>query len=194
MIRFKHAADLIAGRPLRNNSTWKLTGNERAHVNSLVALVEGAYGGNRALIDSFIKVRIGLSKDIAELNKWSPQHHLARIRKQAGSANRTIGNQVNDRLKDVRFVIWWVIEQRHFAPGLLCRDLASAVMAMLAARITAKQNFAVCALPSCRKRFIRTKKNNRYHSRKCGDTHRKQLSRARLRRKGGNGNVTDKTR
>jgi hypothetical protein len=199
MVPFKQMALLIQGEVGRRRAeNWRLTKRERAQLTSLATLVQAKTTRDRSKLESYVRMESGLLAEgvVAELNKWTSKDRTQIALSRVRDPYRTIGNELNYRLKNARFVMWWVEQQKHFAPGILCRDLYTAIVALLVSRVTASQNFAVCSLPSCGRQFVRVKKNNRYCSRKCGDTHRKQLSRARLRRrqKKGEGNVTQKTR
>lgn len=202
MVPYTEIGAWLTGKVRRKGTDWQLDPEVKQALLRLVTLVEGTVTRNRFMLQQFVTMESDYLKELipdyldelvggsaAQARKRSALLHAA-------NALRTIGNEVNRRLGRVKFVIWWVEEQRHFAPGLLCYDLSTAVVALLVSRITASQNFAVCALPSCRRQFVRVKKNNRYCSRKCGDTHRKRLQRARLSRhqKKGTGYGSGKTR
>lgn len=185
MVPFKAIAELLSATPKRKGTAWRLEDDDRLELIALTMLVDWAAKRDRSKLKSFVKIQsdlLGRDADIVLVNKWTESDRIRVALSQAKSAFRVIGNKINCRLKNARFVIWWVEEQRHFAPGLLCQDVHTAVIALLVSRMTSSQNFAVCALPSCRNRFVRVKRNNRYCSRKCGDTHRKQLQRSQLRR------------
>jgi hypothetical protein len=183
MVPFAQISALLSGQAVSKGTAWQLSQEEKRKLLRLATLVEGAVTRNQSRLQLYIKMESDSLFELAEINRWNAADRRRVALTRAQNAFRTIGNEVNRNLGRVRFVIWWVEEQRHFAPGLLCRDLPTALTALLVSRITASQNFAVCALPSCRRQFVRVKKNNHYCSRKCGDTHRKQLQRARLRRR-----------
>src|SRR5215469_11415920 len=168
---------LLSGKADRKGTAWQLTQEEKQELLRLATLVEGAVTRNQSRLRLYIKMESNSLLALAEVNRRSAEDRRRVALSRAQNAFRTIGNEVNRRLGRVQFVIWWVEEERHFAPGLLCRDLPTAVAALLVSRITASQNLAICALPSCRSQFVRVKKNNHYCSRKCGDAHRKQLQR-----------------
>jgi hypothetical protein len=192
MVPFSKMAALISNEIPKRGERWQLKKEERQELIVLATLVEGAARRDQAKLRSYIGMESAALLELADLNRWSPEDRRRIAISRAQNAFRVIGNELNSGLRGVRFVVWWVEGQRHLAPGQFCQDLRMAVMALLVSRITASQNFAVCALPSCRKQFVRVKKNNRYCSRKCGDTRRKQLSRARIRRqqRKGKGNGT----
>jgi hypothetical protein len=163
----------------RKGARWQLEKQERTELIALMTLVQGVATGRRDTLDSYAAIAERLFKDLAKLRGEDPKQF---IQSRLQNANETLGADLNRKLTGVRLVIWWADKQKQFVPGLLCDNLHEAFAALLASRTTASQNFAICALPSCATPFVRLKKNNRYHTRKCGDAHRQQLSRAKRRR------------
>lgn len=93
-----------------------------------------------------------------------------------------IGLAVNENLAKVKFVSWWVIRDKHFSPGLFCRDLETALYALVAAGLGSKKTFAICQLSDCGKQFYQTKRTQRFCSLQCANTARKRREREKKAR------------
>jgi len=87
-----------------------------------------------------------------------------------------IARQLNARLRQAKFVIWWVERERKFAPGIFCEDAATAFAALLVAHVASPEGLGVCE--RCGTRFSRKKRIQRYCSLRCGNAARKSRQRA----------------
>ena len=87
-----------------------------------------------------------------------------------------IARQLNARLRQVKFVIWWVERERKFAPGFFCENAAIAFAALLVASVASPEGLGVCE--RCGARFSRKKRIQRYCSLRCGNAARKSRQRA----------------
>jgi hypothetical protein len=89
--------------------------------------------------------------------------------------------QLNRKMKNVRFVLWWVDKEKKFAPGLFCQDLSTAMAVSLVSHIASPRAVAVCE--RCGNQFIRTKTIQLFCSLRCGNAERKARQRAGKRGK-----------
>ena len=74
--------------------------------------------------DAMTKERIKIGKHLGQ----RVRHPLSEVSKE-----------LNGRLKNVRFVIWWSECERKLLPGLFCEDMTTALAAVLFSRIASTQ-------------------------------------------------------
>jgi len=101
--------------------------------------------------------------------------------------NRELAAELNHRLRGAKPVIWWVKSEHRLAPGLYCRDIATALFAQLHTRLQTPKGLAVCL--RCEKPFIRSKRIQRYCSSNCGAAARMSQMRQRTRKEQRSTNV-----
>jgi hypothetical protein len=104
-----------------------------------------------------------------------------RLIKRARHPISEVSRQLNRWLRRVRFVIWWSERETRLMPGLYCQDMATALAALLFSRVASTKGLAVCE--RCGKRFVRTRRGQRFHSGRCGDADRKARQRAKQKGK-----------
>ena len=124
-----------------------------------------------------------------EFVPWSPKDRNSAysrskesILKRLRRPYNIIGAEMTERLRNVRFVLWWVDRERKFAPGLYCETLETALTALMLSRIQSPQALAVCQRAGCENRFIRVKRSQRFCSLRCGNAARKAKERSKRRR------------
>jgi len=76
---------------------------------------------------------------------------------------------LNLGIRGTRFVVWWAERERKLAPGLLCKDVATALFVLVLSTIGQVGGLGVCQRPQCREPFIRQRSapKQRYCSDKC---------------------------
>jgi hypothetical protein len=77
----------------------------------------------------------------------------------------TLHREVNSGIAKVRFVVWWNVRTRCFAPGLWCSDLLSALHTLAMAQITQVGGTTVCL--RCGALFRRSRQRQAYCSNNC---------------------------
>jgi hypothetical protein len=87
-----------------------------------------------------------------------------------------VSHQLNTRLREAKFVIWWVERDKKFAPGIFCENMATAVAALLATSVASPEGLGACE--RCGAWFSRKKRIQRYCSLRCGNAARKVRQRA----------------
>jgi hypothetical protein len=85
-----------------------------------------------------------------------------------------LSKQLNAHARLARFVVWWDESKRKFAPGLYCKDMATALAIALFFR-----EAAICE--RCKNWFIPTKRVQRFCSLGCGNVDRKARQRERAK-------------
>jgi hypothetical protein len=76
---------------------------------------------------------------------------------------------LNLGIRWTRFIVWWAERERKLAPGLLCKDVATALFVLVLSTIGQPGGLGICQRPQCRKPFIRLRSapKQRYCSYKC---------------------------
>jgi hypothetical protein len=76
---------------------------------------------------------------------------------------------LNLGIRNARFVVWWAERERKLAPGLLCRDVSTALSVLVLSTVGQPGGLGVCQRSQCRKPFIRLRSapKQRYCSYKC---------------------------
>jgi hypothetical protein len=76
---------------------------------------------------------------------------------------------LNLGIRGARFIVWWAERERKLAPGLLCKDVATALFVLVLSTIGQPGGLGICQRPQCRKPFIRLRSapKQRYCSYKC---------------------------
>ncbi len=92
-----------------------------------------------------------------------------------------LGTTLNSGIYQSRFVVWWAERQRRFAAGLYCKDMATALRALVLSRIGEPGGLGVCQ--RCGTPFPRSRRKQAYCSYKCQAAAGMARYRARKKRK-----------
>lgn len=76
-----------------------------------------------------------------------------------------LGTRLNGRLYRTRVVVWWAEPQRKFTPGLYCKDIDTALHAVLLSRLGIPGGLGICL--KCQTPFARSRRTQNYCSHRC---------------------------
>jgi hypothetical protein len=100
----------------------------------------------------------------------------AQIRGRARFPISEVSRHLNRYLRRARFVIWWSEREQQLLPGLYCKDMATAMAALMFSRVASTKGRAVCG--RCGKEFVRTRRTQTFCTLRCGNAARKARQRA----------------
>lgn len=113
------------------------------------------------------------------LGPATEQYYESRVWERLCRPLPELSRKLNRRLQSVRLVIWWVMQSQIPAPGLFCPDIETALFALTFSRIASPQGWSVCL--RCSASFMRTRRDQKYCSLRCGGATRKARERKRKR-------------